>query len=66
MIPPYDAIVLAGPRLAAEHPEAVAALRALEGTIDEERMRLLNLAVDRDGRLPAEVAAELLQEIASE
>lgn len=59
-IPPYDAIVLAGPRLRREHPEVVEALRALEGALDADRMRRLNLAVDRDGKAPAEVARGVL------
>jgi osmoprotectant transport system permease protein len=63
-IPPYDAIVLVGPRLAREHPEVLAALAALDGAIDAERMRRANLAVDRAGRSPAQVARELLGELA--
>jgi osmoprotectant transport system permease protein len=58
VIPPYDAILLASPRLARERPELVAKLAALEGTIDAERMRRANLAVDGEGRSPAEVARE--------
>ena len=60
-IPPYDAVILAGARLAREHPEAVAALRALAGTIDADRMRRMNLAVDQDGKSPEAVAEEFLQ-----
>lgn len=55
-IPPYDAIVLAGPSLVAGHPEVVDALRSLEHTISAQQMREMNLAVDLDQRLPAEVA----------
>ena len=64
-IPPYDAIVLVGARLASEQPQAVAALAGLAGAIDAERMRRMNLAVDRDGRSPAEVAREFLRSSAS-
>ena len=60
VIPPYDAIVLAGPRLAAEAPEVVEALRGLEGILDEAAMQRLNLAVDQDGRSPRDVARTLL------
>ena len=60
-IPPYDAIVMVGARLASEQPEAVAALAGLAGTIDDDRMRRMNLAVDQDGRSPAEVAREFLR-----
>ncbi len=56
-IPPYDAVILAGARLVREHPDAVAALRGLSGTIDADRMRRMNLAVDQDGRSPEAVAA---------
>ena len=58
-IPPYDAILLAGPRLAREQPELLASLaRALGGAIDADAMRRMNLAVDGAGRSPAEVARE--------
>jgi osmoprotectant transport system permease protein len=63
-IPPYDAIVLVGARLAAEQPQAVAALASLEGSIDAARMRRMNLAVDQGGRSPAEVAREFLRSLA--
>jgi osmoprotectant transport system permease protein len=59
-IPPYDAIVLVSRRLAATRPDVVAALRALEGTIDVARMRSMNAAVDRDGRTPAAVGEAFL------
>jgi len=64
-IPPYDAVVLASPRLQRDHPEAVAALRGLSGTIDAERMRRMNLAVDQDGEAPSAVAARFLEELGS-
>ncbi|WP_437598495.1 glycine betaine ABC transporter substrate-binding protein [Sorangium sp. So ce590] len=60
-IPPYDAVVLASARLAREHPEVIEALRGLEGKIDAERMRELNVAVDEQGKSPAEVAEALLR-----
>lgn len=60
-IPPYDAMILVGPRLVLEHPDVVAALRQLAGTIDAERMRRMNLAVDQDGASPAAVAESFLQ-----
>jgi osmoprotectant transport system permease protein len=59
-IPPYDAVVLVSRRLADRRPEIVAALRALEGTIDVTHMRAMNAAVDRDGKSPAAVAEEFL------
>jgi osmoprotectant transport system permease protein len=59
-IPPYDAIVLVSRRLGESRPDVVAPLHALEGTIDIERMRAMNAAVDRDGKSPAAVAEEFL------
>jgi osmoprotectant transport system permease protein len=57
-IPPYDAILLASPDLAAGHPEVLDALRSLEGAITASDMRRMNLAVDIQGRLPRDVAQE--------
>ena len=62
-IPPYDAIVLVGARLAREQPQAVAALASLAGAIDADAMRRMNLAVDQGGRSPAEVAREFLHRL---
>ena len=59
-IPPYDAVVLAGPRLARDDENVLAAVRTLEGTIDAARMRALNRLVDEEGRAPAEAAAAFL------
>jgi osmoprotectant transport system permease protein len=65
-IPPYDAVILAGPRLVRERPDVVAALRQLTGTIDAERMRRMNLAVDQDGASPAAVAEAFRRELRAE
>jgi osmoprotectant transport system permease protein len=62
-IPPYDAIVLASARLAREHPEAITALRRLARSIDAPAMRAANLAVDEQGRAPAEVARGMLADV---
>jgi osmoprotectant transport system permease protein len=59
-IPPYDAVILAGARLVREHPEAIAALRRLSGTIDADRMRRMNLSVDQDGKSPEAVANDFV------
>jgi osmoprotectant transport system permease protein len=64
VIPPYDAIVLVSPRILAEHPEVVEALRALVGSIDAAAMQRMNLAVDRDGELPADIARARLEAMA--
>jgi glycine betaine/choline ABC-type transport system substrate-binding protein/ABC-type proline/glycine betaine transport system permease subunit len=55
-IPPYDAVVLASPRLPRDAPDVVAALRSLNGAIDVRTMRALNRMVDEDHRTPAEAA----------
>jgi osmoprotectant transport system substrate-binding protein/osmoprotectant transport system permease protein len=60
-IPPYDAVILAGARLAREHPDAIAALRGLTGSIDADQMRRMNLAVDEEGKSPESVAGEFLE-----
>jgi len=59
-IPPYDALVLVSAKLAQEHPEAVEALRGLEGKIDAERMRRMNAAVDDRKEAPSAVAERFL------
>ncbi|HXK08747.1 MAG TPA: ABC transporter permease/substrate-binding protein [Vicinamibacteria bacterium] len=61
-IPPYDAVVLAGRRLAREAPDALAALRELDGAIDVARMRSLNRLVDEQGRSPAAAASSFLRD----
>ena len=65
VIPPYDAIVLVGPRLAREEPGVVEVLGRLEGILDEGAMQRLNLEVDEAGRATAEVARELLERVSS-
>ncbi|MBI4264149.1 MAG: ABC transporter permease, partial [Acidobacteria bacterium] len=62
-IPPYDAVILAGPRLVRERPDVVAALQQLTATIDADRMRQMNLAVDQDGASPAGVAEAFLRDV---
>jgi osmoprotectant transport system permease protein len=59
-IPPYDALVLVGARIAREAPDVLAALGRLDGAIDADAMRRMNAAVDRDGRAPGAVAREFL------
>ena len=60
-IPPYDAVVLVGPRLAREAKDVLAALGRLEGRIDVQRMRALSREVDARHRSPAAAAADFLQ-----
>jgi osmoprotectant transport system permease protein len=59
-LPPYDAVVLVSRSLAERAPDAVAALTRLAGAVDDAAMRRLNLAVDRDGRSPRQVARAFL------
>lgn len=59
-IPPYDAVVLASRGLATEHPDILARLAELTGTIDANTMRRMNRAVDEEGRSPREVAETFL------
>ena len=60
VIPPYDAVVLTSRALGERAPDVVAALGRLGATIDADAMRKMNLAVDRDGRTPRDVAREFL------
>ncbi len=59
-IPPYDAVILASRAFAARAPQAIEALRGLEGRLDARQMRKMNLAVDAGGRSPADVAREFV------
>ncbi|HSD26898.1 MAG TPA: glycine betaine ABC transporter substrate-binding protein, partial [Vicinamibacteria bacterium] len=59
-IPPYDAVVLASPRLARDAPDVVAALRSLDGAIDVGTMRALNRLVDEEHGTPAAAARAFL------
>jgi osmoprotectant transport system permease protein len=61
VIPPYDAVVLVGSRLARERPDVVARLARLAGAIDAATMQQMNAAVDQEGRAPTDVAREWLQ-----
>jgi osmoprotectant transport system permease protein len=60
-IPPYDAVVLAGSRLARDAPDVMAAVASLSGRIDAARMRALNRLVDESGKSAKAAAAEFLR-----
>ncbi len=62
-IPPYDALILVSTRLAREWPEVLVALARLEGAIDVDAMRRMNLDVDEHGASPSTVAADFLSNI---
>lgn len=58
--PRYDAMLLYRLDLPERFPQAWAALRKLEGTIDNQRMIALNAAVEIDGKSFADVATDFL------
>ena len=60
VIPPYDAVLLARPRLRTERPAVWKALHHLSGRIDQSAMQRLNLAVDEEHLPPAGVARSFL------
>lgn len=63
VIPPYDALVLAGARLVRRRPDVLAAVARLDGAIGVERMREMNLAVDAAGESPAAVAERFVRSL---
>jgi osmoprotectant transport system permease protein len=63
VIPPYDAVILTGPRVARERPDVITALQGLTGSIDAPAMRRMNLAVDRNGEEPGAVAQAFLERL---
>jgi osmoprotectant transport system substrate-binding protein len=56
--PPYDAVPVVGAGAEGRHPGLGAILDTLGGHIDDEAMRQMNLAVDRDHRSARDVARE--------
>ncbi len=62
-IPPYDALILVSARLAREWPDVLVALARLEGAIDVDEMRRMNLDVDERGAAPSTVAAEFVRQL---
>jgi osmoprotectant transport system permease protein len=63
VIPPYDAVILAGPRLARSHPEVLDAFMKLRASVDPARMRSMNQSVDLEKRSPAKVAHDFLSSV---
>ena len=62
LFPPYAAAPIVRAQLLQRMPHLRDHLSALAGTIDDDEMRRLNAMVDLDGRRPADVAAQWLQE----
>ena len=61
VIPPYDAIILASPRVTQEYPDVIQAVARLDGSINADRMRTMNLAVDEMGEHPSLVAERFVR-----
>ncbi|HET9982371.1 MAG TPA: glycine betaine ABC transporter substrate-binding protein [Longimicrobiales bacterium] len=59
--PPYQAAALVSPRIVRARPDAVQALVALSGTLDERTMRRLNERVELGAEPVARVAADALR-----
>ncbi len=62
VIPPYDAVLLLGPRVA-DDPNLIAALRPLLGAVDLVTMRQLNHRVDQGQATPRQAGQALLDSI---
>jgi osmoprotectant transport system permease protein len=60
--PPYDAVIVSRAETLEREPAMRAALASLEGRIDADAMRRMNLAVDGAHSRPADVAREFLGE----
>lgn len=65
-IPPYDALIVTSRKLHEEHPDVVAALKTLVGTITASEMRKMNGEVDQKGEASAAVAQQFLRSLSSE
>ncbi len=60
--PPYEAAPIVRRATLARHPAVRRALADLGGSLDEERMRRLNYAVDGEGRQVRDVVTEFLRD----
>jgi osmoprotectant transport system substrate-binding protein len=58
--PPYQCAIVVRKELLDRNPAARVALEQLSGKIDDEAMRRMNAAVDRERRNPADVARDFL------
>ena len=59
-LPPYDAIYIMTEKFANSNPDAVDALKKLDGRIDTDTMRSLNYKFDVDKMEPRDIAREFL------
>lgn len=61
--PPYEAAAIVSARLSRDRPDAIAALAALSGRIDEQAMRHFNRRIEVDGEPIANVASDVLDSL---
>ncbi len=59
-LPPYDAILIVTESFSERNPEAIDALKKLEGAIDTDKMRQLNHQFDVEKKQPRSIAYEFL------
>lgn len=59
-LPPYDAIYIMTEEFATDNPDAVEALKKLDGRIDTDTMRSLNYKFDVEKMEPRDIAREFL------
>ncbi|WP_370573882.1 glycine betaine ABC transporter substrate-binding protein [Methanomethylovorans sp.] len=59
-LPPYDAMYIMTEEFATNNPDAVAALKKLDGRIDTDTMRSLNYKFDVEKMEPRDIAREFL------
>jgi osmoprotectant transport system substrate-binding protein len=59
-LPPYDAIYIMTEKFAMNNPEAVNALKKLDGRIDTDTMRSLNYKFDVEKMEPRNIARDFL------
>jgi glycine betaine/choline ABC-type transport system substrate-binding protein len=60
--PPYEATAIVRGKVMEKYPELEPLLNSLGGIISDEKMAMMNAAVDLDKREPKEVAREFLQQ----
>ncbi|MBN1134755.1 MAG: glycine/betaine ABC transporter substrate-binding protein [Methanosarcinaceae archaeon] len=59
-LPPYDAIIIVTEGFAQKNPDAIEAMKKLEGKIDTDTMRDLNYQFDMEQKEPRDIAYQFL------
>jgi osmoprotectant transport system substrate-binding protein len=59
-LPPYDAILIVTETFAQNNPDAIAAMKKLEGAIDTDAMTQLNYQFDIEKKQPRDIAYQFL------